>query len=67
MKDTPLRLVVGPLSRSGGLAVRAGAEILGMAYRPEEVIEFARRAGLDEVELTDPVIEWRGGGPDVWV
>lgn len=33
-----------------------------------DLLEFLRRAGPDpeEVGLNDPLIEWRGGGPDVW-
>ncbi|WP_019359397.1 MULTISPECIES: hypothetical protein [Streptomyces] len=47
----------------------AHTESLGFAHRPEDVVEFLRRAGLDpaEIQLEDPnLIEWRGGGPDVW-
>ena len=66
MRQTPPRLVVGPPSPSGGRRVRVGSEILGIAHRPEDVAEFARRAGLEDVELSDRLIEWRGGGPDVW-
>lgn len=67
MDPAGLRLVVGPPSRSGGRRVRVGREILGVAYRPADVIEFGRRAGLEDLELTDPVVEWHGGGPDVWM
>ncbi|MGW2634906.1 hypothetical protein ACWC2K_37155 [Streptomyces chattanoogensis] len=41
-----------------------------MAYNPRDLLEFLRRAGLepDVVDLFDPdLIEWRGGGCDVWV
>jgi hypothetical protein len=45
--------------------------ILGLAYGLTDVVEFLRRAGLegvDEVEVArSPMVEWRGGGPDVWV
>jgi hypothetical protein len=64
---SPLRLVVEPPSRSGGRRVRVDAEILGVAYGPVDVIEFARRAGLENVDLEDEaVVDWRGGGPDYW-
>jgi hypothetical protein len=41
----------------------------GTATRVADLLEFLRRAGLDpdEVRLLDrELIEWRGGGPDVW-
>lgn len=62
-------IVVHPPSGSGGRKVTAHAENLGFAHKPEDVVEFLRRAGLDpsEIQLDDPnLIEWRGGGPDVW-
>ncbi|MFD7101909.1 hypothetical protein [Streptomyces celluloflavus] len=62
-------VVVHPLSPSGGRRVTAGAEILGLAYGPEDLLEFLRRAGLDpdQVRFDDrTLIEWLGGGPDVW-
>ncbi|MEU1673396.1 hypothetical protein ABZ752_15365 [Streptomyces roseifaciens] len=40
-----------------------------MAYGPRDVIEFLRRAGLEEdlFAIDDPrLIEWRSGGPDDW-
>ncbi|MEU1630292.1 hypothetical protein ABZ746_34350 [Streptomyces sp. NPDC020096] len=52
-----------------GRRVRAGNEVLGLAHRAADVLEFLRRAGLDPdtIQLDDPnLIEWRGGGPDVW-
>jgi hypothetical protein len=63
----PLRLVVEPPSRTGGRRVRVDAEILGVAYRREDVIEFARRAGLEDVDLDDEaLVDWHGGGPEFW-
>lgn len=46
-------------------------DILGMyvgsAYGVVDVIEFARRAGLDDIALDDPEsVQWQGGGPEVW-
>ncbi|MBY8876668.1 hypothetical protein [Actinacidiphila acidipaludis] len=52
-----------------GRRVRVDGEVLGVAYAPADVLEFLRRAGLDpdQVRLDDPaLIDWRGGGPDVW-
>lgn len=62
------RVVIEPLT-GGGRRVRVDAEILGIAHGPADVIEFLRRAGLDPdaVRLDDPeLIDWHGGGPDVW-
>ncbi|MER7835303.1 hypothetical protein ABTY98_05170 [Streptomyces sp. NPDC096040] len=61
------RVVVSPLSMSGGRRVRVDGEILGLAFRLADVAEFLRRAGLEGVDVeSSPLIEWRGGGPDVW-
>ncbi|MEV3895359.1 hypothetical protein [Streptomyces anulatus] len=66
-----LRVVVSPPSPSGGRRVRVDGTILGLAYGLTDVVEFLRRAGLegvDEVEVArSPLVEWRGGGPDVWM
>ncbi|MGW1587300.1 hypothetical protein [Streptomyces sp. NPDC002386] len=62
-------VVVHPPSPGGGRRVRADGEILGLAYSLADVAEFLRRAGLDvdPAETAEsPLIEWRGGGPDVW-
>ena len=62
-------VVVYPPAEGGGRRVRVNGAILGMAYGEVDLIEFLRRAGLDpeDVRLDDPdLIEWRGGGPDVW-
>ncbi|OEV12941.1 hypothetical protein K378_04678 [Streptomyces sp. Amel2xB2] len=62
-------IVVHPPADGGGRRVTAHAEQLGVAFRAEDVSEFLRHAGLseDEIQLDDPnLIEWRGGGPDVW-
>ncbi|MFB7899918.1 hypothetical protein ACFC1B_26725 [Streptomyces xiamenensis] len=62
-------IVVYPPS-DGGRRVRADGEAIGRARSPRELREFLRRAGVpdaDDVDLTDPaLVEWRGGGPDVW-
>ncbi|GAA1898164.1 hypothetical protein GCM10009753_29090 [Streptantibioticus ferralitis] len=44
-------------------------EPVGVAKSPGDVEELLRRAGInpDDVALDDPdLIEWRGGGPEVW-
>ncbi|WP_043271915.1 hypothetical protein [Streptomyces sp. CT34] len=62
------RVVVHPPAPGGGRRVHADATLLGIAYNVADLLEFLRRAGLDpdEVRLDGPLIEWRGGGPDVW-
>ncbi|MET9880204.1 hypothetical protein ABZZ36_37185 [Actinacidiphila glaucinigra] len=63
------RVIVYPLSPTGGRWVRFDGEILGVAYHLRDLVGFLRRAGLDpdSINLTDPqLIEWRGGGPAVW-
>ncbi|AJC58559.1 hypothetical protein GZL_05986 [Streptomyces sp. 769] len=47
----------------------ADGQPLGLARNVADLLEFLRRAGLDpeDVRLEDPsLIEWRGGGPEVW-
>ncbi|GGO51897.1 hypothetical protein GCM10012287_34980 [Streptomyces daqingensis] len=62
-------IVVHPPSPSGGRRVTADGRILGLAHDTRDLAEFLRRAGMDvgSVRLDDPeLIEWRGGGPEVW-
>ncbi|MFJ6730009.1 hypothetical protein ACIQPQ_34430 [Streptomyces sp. NPDC091281] len=68
-----LRVVVHPPSASGGRRVRADGEILGTAFSLHDLAVFLERAGLEGWDELDVVaggeqglIEWRGGGPDVW-
>ncbi|MEU2739849.1 hypothetical protein ABZ656_31955 [Streptomyces sp. NPDC007095] len=69
--DTPRPVIVYPPSPTGGRRVRVDGEILGLAYSLLDVAEFLRRAGLEGMDAGDvaesDLIEWRGGGPDVWV
>ncbi|MCF1592192.1 hypothetical protein [Streptomyces muensis] len=63
-------VVVYPPAVDGGRRVRVDDQFLGMAYGLLDVAEFLRRAGIegadpDYVRQTG-LIEWRGGGPDVW-
>ncbi|WP_042410393.1 hypothetical protein [Streptacidiphilus carbonis] len=40
---------------------------VGRAFNVVDVIEFARRAGLDDITLDDPEsVQWEGGGPETW-
>ncbi|MFE2930642.1 hypothetical protein [Streptomyces sp. NPDC059278] len=63
-------VVVYPPDDAGGRRVRVDGEILGMARSIRDVTEFLRRAGLDDITedevAVSGMIEWRGGGPDVW-
>lgn len=64
-------IVIHPVSPAGGRKVTShvhGVDAdLGRAFNPADVSEFLRRAGLEDVDLSeDGPIEWRGGGPEVW-
>ncbi|WP_262702014.1 MULTISPECIES: hypothetical protein [Streptomyces] len=61
-------IIVHPPSLSGGRRVTIRGEIVGLARDERDLREFLRRAGVpDDVRLDDPeLIEWRGGGPEVW-
>lgn len=65
-----LPVVVYPPSPTGGRRVRVDGTILGLAYNLADIAEFLRRAGLENVDAAavagSALIEWRGGGPDVW-
>jgi hypothetical protein len=65
-----LPVIVYPPSPTGGRRVRVDGEILGLASSMRDVAEFLRRAGMDGLEASDversELIDWRGGGPDVW-
>ncbi|MGW7053150.1 hypothetical protein [Streptomyces sp. NPDC054887] len=58
-------IIVYPPSPTGGRRVRVDGEILGLAHSDRDLVEFLRRAGLDDAEqLVDSdsrLIEWRGG------
>ncbi|MFF4958314.1 hypothetical protein [Streptomyces sp. NPDC001222] len=64
------RVIVSAPSETGGRRVRSDGEILGMAYSLHDLAVLLQRAGLegwDEVDVAEsPVIEWHGGGPEVW-
>ncbi|MFI2352005.1 hypothetical protein ACH492_34395 [Streptomyces sp. NPDC019443] len=62
-------VVIHAVSSDGGRVVTVRGERVGVAYHLLDVLEFLRRAGLPETDtvVDDPeLIEWRGGGPDVW-
>ncbi|MGW6056666.1 hypothetical protein [Streptomyces sp. NPDC055189] len=66
----PLPVVVSPPSPTGGRRVRVDGQILGLAHNVADIVEFLRRAGMDEADTymveTSMFIDWRGGGPEVW-
>jgi hypothetical protein len=42
-------------------------EYVGKAYELADVAEFCRRAGLEELDLdSERMVDWIGGGSDVW-
>lgn len=60
-------VVVHPPAPTGGRRVTIRGEAAGLAHGPADLLEFLRRAGAEDVRLDDPeLIEWRGGGPDMW-
>ncbi|MFJ6066553.1 hypothetical protein ACIQHU_26355 [Streptomyces tendae] len=66
--DRPV-IVYSP-DEQGGRRVRVDGTILGRARSVRDVAAFMQEAGLQEFDEMDVVrtglIEWRGGGPDVW-
>ncbi|MCI3277545.1 hypothetical protein [Streptomyces cylindrosporus] len=66
--DRPV--IVYPPDEDGGRRVRIDGVILGRAFRVRDIVEFLRRAGLEDWDridvITSKLIEWRGGGPDEW-
>ncbi|AZM57340.1 hypothetical protein DMA15_36275 [Streptomyces sp. WAC 01529] len=66
--DRPV--VVYPPDEEGGRRVRVDGQISGRAYSVRDIAAFMQEAGLQDFDEMDVVrtslIEWRGGGPDVW-
>jgi hypothetical protein len=63
-------VVVYPPDEDGGRRVRINDEIAGRAYNIRDIVEFLRRAGIENANgvwvRRSSLIEWRGGGFDVW-
>ncbi|WP_405552477.1 hypothetical protein OHV08_01940 [Streptomyces canus] len=66
--DQPV--VVYPPTEDGGRRVRIGDHFVGIAYGLLDVAAYLQEAGLqdwDEMDVARAgLIEWRGGGPDIW-
>jgi hypothetical protein len=67
---TTQSVVIYPPAEDGGRRVRMDGRFVGLAYGLLDIVEFLRLAGLDDVDdlwvQESGLIEWRGGGPDVW-
>lgn len=63
-------IVVYPPDADGGRRVRIDGQIAGRAYSVRDIAAFCQTAGLQDWDEMDVVrsglIEWRGGGPEVW-
>lgn len=63
-------VVVLPPTSDGGRRVRIDGRYVGIAYHLLDVTAFLQEAGLqdwDEMDVVQsPLIEWQGGGPEVW-
>ncbi|MEE1755486.1 hypothetical protein [Streptomyces sp. SP18CS02] len=62
-------IVVHRPSSGGGRRVTVRGQILGLAHNDADLVEFLRRAGLDDADmaLDDPqLVEWRGGRAHHW-
>ncbi|MER0476800.1 hypothetical protein ABR737_00245 [Streptomyces sp. Edi2] len=67
MKDAPVQ-VLAP-SSEGGRPVILGNVVLGVAYSPADVVDILRQAGIEDSVIAldnHKLIEWQGGGPEVW-
>ncbi|MFB7916548.1 hypothetical protein [Streptomyces sp. NPDC056061] len=57
-------IVVHGLCRTGGRRVAINGKVVGLARNDSDLVEFLRRAGLNDAwEIVDDPhwIEWRGG------
>ncbi|MER8030677.1 hypothetical protein ABTZ78_17160 [Streptomyces bauhiniae] len=67
---TSPRVIVGPPDAAAGRNVRIGDQFVGRAFALRDLVAFMQEAGLHDWDELDVVrsdlIEWRGGGPEVW-
>ncbi|MFJ9412077.1 hypothetical protein [Streptomyces sp. NPDC101393] len=67
MDEQPPRVTVHPPGPDGARRVTVTGRRPGTAHRIEDLVTYLRHAGLDEVEVEETdLIEWQGGGPEVW-
>ncbi len=62
-------IVVHQPSATGGRRVTARGQILGLAHSDADLVEFLRRAGVEEPEQViddEAWVEWRGARPHDW-
>ncbi|MGW2939421.1 hypothetical protein ACWDA7_48785 [Streptomyces sp. NPDC001156] len=64
------RVSVSPPDETGGRRVQIDDQILGNAHSLHDLSVFLDGVGLEgweEVDVAESLlIEWRGGGPEVW-
>ncbi|MER6128804.1 hypothetical protein ABT173_40850 [Streptomyces sp. NPDC001795] len=64
------RVIVSPPGEGGGRRVQVDGETLGTAFSLHDLAALLQGAGLetsDELDVAEsPLIEWHGGGPEVW-
>ncbi|MGW3498663.1 hypothetical protein [Streptomyces sp. NPDC001020] len=64
------RVIVDHPDEGGGRPVRIDGDALGTAFSLHDLSVFLQRAGLEGLDELDvamsPMIEWHGGGPEVW-
>ncbi|MFI9722153.1 hypothetical protein ACIHFE_21230 [Streptomyces sp. NPDC052396] len=59
-------VVVHPLVE-GKRLVKIHDQSVGKARGLDDLVEFLRRAGLEDMDVDNhSIIEWRGGGSGVW-
>ncbi|MGW1727417.1 hypothetical protein ACWCQK_31425 [Streptomyces sp. NPDC002306] len=67
---TERSVIVYPPVKGEGRQVRVDQTSVGTACSLRDLAEIMRRAGwagVDEIDVANsPVIEWHGGGPEVW-
>ncbi|OIV39397.1 hypothetical protein BIV57_00715 [Mangrovactinospora gilvigrisea] len=60
-------IIVHPPDEHGSRRVDVTGIHVGRAFGRQDVEEFARRSGFENLDITDPrMVEWRGGGPEAW-
>jgi hypothetical protein len=69
-RDLPtdaLIVVHAPRPGKPGRRVEIRHEYVGTAFGPSDVVEFARRSRLDDLDLDDSeTVSWRGGDANTW-